>query len=639
VILTMAKLRIMGPRDRLSQVLSVVQDLGLVHLAPAPASGHLTPIQFTPEQQRLRRAIRRALDDIETVQAQLGSLGPVPASRTPRGEPATEDMVRWCRLARRIRREADRLAVRAARAEEERALIVKYRALFSAFEDLLRPGIRWEFCRSYHVILQAGQAGVVTQLRDHLSHLVGADFEVRAHDLPGGETALLILVPAEAAERVERLFAESRVQEIPVPSGYGGRTLADAVPGMLRRLEAIPGELGAIADERRRLVGAAGKDLLDAQAAFHDLAGRLDALPLSTVTRGAFVFEGWVPERVAPKVGQRLLREVGDTIVVEQVEAATWADEGAPVVLRNPRLFRPFEMLIRLLPLPRYGSIDPTPYVAVFFPMFFGLMVGDVGYGLMLAGLSLILRRRSSPDTPRRAVSEIAGACAAFTVLFGFAFGEFFGDLGRRWFGLRPLVFNREESVVPFLALVIALGLVHVLLGLGLGVASAFRGHRRQALGRGISAVMIGLIVVSLLAVTEVLPRELFTPAVTALVIAFPLLIIAEGIVAPVELLSTLGNILSYARIMALGTASVMLAVVANQMVGALGSVAVGVIFALLFHLVNFALALFSPTIHALRLHYVEFFGRFYSPGGVRYQPLEHWRPTAGHPAHKGATS
>jgi V/A-type H+-transporting ATPase subunit I len=99
--------------------------------------------------------------------------------------------------------------------------------------------------------------------------------------------------------------------------------------------------------------------------------------------------------------------------------------------------------------------------------------------------------------------------------------------------------------------------------------------------------------------------------------------------VAPVELLSTIGHILSYARIMALGTASVMLAVVANQMAGAMGSVIIGVLFALLFHLVNFGLGLFSPTIHALRLHYVEFFGTFYSPGGVRYQPLSHWSPNA----------
>jgi V/A-type H+-transporting ATPase subunit I len=126
-----------------------------------------------------------------------------------------------------------------------------------------------------------------------------------------------------------------------------------------------------------------------------------------------------------------------------------------------------------------------------------------------------------------------------------------------------------------------------------------------------------------------VLPGALFTPSVVLLLVAFPLLIALEGVAAVIELLSTYGHVLSYARIMALGTASLMLAVVANQMVGALGGVAVGALFALFFHLVNFGIGLFSPTIHALRLHYVEFFGKFYSPGGTPYRPLAHWQHLA----------
>jgi V/A-type H+-transporting ATPase subunit I len=312
-------------------------------------------------------------------------------------------------------------------------------------------------------------------------------------------------------------------------------------------------------------------------------------------------------------------------VVVTEVGKEDWASEDAPVVLSNPRLFRPFELLIRLLPLPRYGTIDPTPFVAVFFPAFFGLMVGDIGYGLLLAALALVLRRRSRPDSTLRSAAEIAGACAVFTVLAGALFGELFGDLGRRWLGLRPIAFNREEALIPFLILAVSLGAVHVVLGLALGVAANIRRHPRHALGRGMSLVMIVAIILALLAAVHVLPDALLTPAVIALLVAFPVLIAAEGVVAPIELLSTVGNVLSYARIMALGVASVMLAVVANRMVGAIGSVAVGVVFALLFHLVNFAIALFSPTIHALRLHYVEFFGKFYSPGGVRYQPFGHW--------------
>jgi V/A-type H+-transporting ATPase subunit I len=170
---------------------------------------------------------------------------------------------------------------------------------------------------------------------------------------------------------------------------------------------------------------------------------------------------------------------------------------------------------------------------------------------------------------------------------------------------------------------------VHVVLGLVLGALSARHSHPKHAVGKGITAVMVLLIVAALLAAFEVLPKSLFVPVVIALLVAFPLLILTEGLLAPLELLSSVGNALSYARIMALGTASVMLAAVANRMVGALGSIAVGLVFALLFHLVNFAIGLFGPTIHALRLHYVEFFGKFYSPGGLPYHPLTRWHSGA----------
>ncbi len=218
----------------------------------------------------------------------------------------------------------------------------------------------------------------------------------------------------------------------------------------------------------------------------------------------------------------------------------------------------------------------------------------------------------------------------AFAIAFGIGFGELFGDLGRHWFGLAPLVLDREKALLPFLGLAVAIGFVHVVLGMVLGVVNAWRGHPRLAVGRGAALAMVLFVAIALLAGLKVLPHSFFTPAVIVLLLAFPVMVIAEGIIAPIEFLSTLSNVLSYARIMALGTASVMMAVVANRMTGMLGSVVVGALFGLIFHVVNFALGLFSPTIHALRLHYVEFFGKFYSPGGTRYRPFGHGSPGTG---------
>ena len=624
MIIEMVRLRIFGPRDRLGDVFDALQDLGVMHLAEpaAPAPG-VSPVELTPVQRREQRQLRRALDHVERALTALGLRGGAAtraATRATRG-----DFARWARLGWQVRRATDRLAAREAALEEERALILKYQQFFGAFRALLESKARWPSATAYHVLIRGGESEALIRLRGSLRELIGDAFELYSQPLPSGEIALLIVVAAPAAPQVERILAQARVQEIPVPASYGGGALTEAIPRMLARLGVLPAELDGVRRERERLAAEHGAGLRRGRAALADRLAELEALPLSGVTARAFVIEGFAPASTRPAIEQRLAGGFGDAVVVTDVGREEWASEDAPVVLSNPRLFRPFELLIRMLPLPRYGSIDPTPFVAVFFPAFFGLMVGDIGYGLLLGALALVLRARSKLGSTLRSAAEIAGACAVFTVLAGALFGELFGDLGRQWLGLRPIAFNREEALIPFLILAVSLGAVHVVLGLALGVAANVRHHPRHALGRGMSLTMIVAIILALLAAVHVLPDALLTPAVIVLLVAFPVLIAAEGVVAPIELLSTVGNVLSYARIMALGVASVMLAVVANRMVGAIGSVAVGVVFALLFHLVNFAIALFSPTIHALRLHYVEFFGKFYSPGGVRYQPFGHW--------------
>ncbi len=625
MIIEMVRLRILGPRARLDDVLESLQDLGVLHLADTGhADSAVRPVELTPAQQREQRQLQRAADHVARALEALGVRATALTRPAPTA-PTRSDFARWSRLGWRLQRAADRLATRETALEEERALILKYQRFFRAFRALLETKARWPGATAYHVLLRDGDPGALARLRGSLSELIGDEFELYAQRLSSGELAVLIVVAARVAPEAERVLARARVEDIPVPAAFGGGSLTDAIPRMMARLGQLPAELAGVRRERAGLATRHGPELRRARAALQDRLGELAALPLSGATARAFVIEGWAPAETTGEIERHLAARFDESVVVTRLAREEWAAQEAPVVLSNPRLFRPFELLLQLLPLPRYGTIDPTPFVAVFFPAFFGLMVGDIGYGLMLGVLALVVRFHSRPDSRWRSVAEIAGACALFSVLAGALFGELFGDLGRRWLGLQAIAFSREEALVPFLILAVTLGLVHVTLGLVLDVAASIRRHPRHALGRGLGLMMIAGIALALLAALHVLPGGLFTPTVIALLVAFPLLIIAEGLVAPIELLATVGNVLSYARIMAIGVASVMLAVVANRMVGAIGSVAIGVVFALLFHLVNFAIAVFSPTIHALRLHYVEFFGKFYSPGGVRYRPFGHW--------------
>ncbi len=620
MIIPMARVRVLGPKDRFDAALGAVQDFGQLQLAEAPARSGVAPAELGEAARHREAQLERILEDLNEALRLLGADG----RQAEPGTPAAGDFARWARLADRAAREARALRNRETALNEERALVTRYRDFLSAVLPAVRKVAASPRLTSHAVVVPASARPTVDALAKALREQLGAEFSMSTHELAGGDLAILLVLPREFSAKLDARLAEARVPEVPLPEGYRDMPLEQAVPKMLERLFEIPVDLQRCADDRRALAERDGAELRRARAAIEDWLAAARAREQAAVTPHAFTIEGWLPERSMPEFARRIVRAAGPAVVVETIAREDWGADDAPVVLSNPRLFRPFEKLIALLPLPRYGTIDPTPFVAVFFPLIFGMMLGDVGYGVVLAGLALVVHRRAKPGSLLRTAAEIAGPCAAFAIIFGVLYGEYFGDLGLRLFGLHPIIFDREKAIFAALALAVGLGVVHVVLGLVLGAITAFRHEPKHALGSGVSAVMVLLVVGALLAAFEVLPSKLFTPAVIALLVAFPILIFAEGLIAPVELLATLGNVLSYARIMAIGTASVVLAVTANQMVGALGSTLIGLVFALLFHLVNFAIGLFSPAIHALRLHYVEFFGKFYSPGGKPYEPFGH---------------
>jgi V/A-type H+-transporting ATPase subunit I len=628
MIIEMARVHVAGPRPRLDATLRLLQDIGDLHLiAPASTDG-INAAAPAGRAPRFLRHARRMLDDVDTALAAL----PATAAREtpPRLAPS---LPAAARRVRRLRRQLDELALAKAALSEEQALLLQYQAFFEVFGPLMQDTSRGSDARASFVLLRAGTGASVAELEKSLQAAAGAKVEMHTRPLPSGEIAVLLLASGAAAAQVEGLLAAARLDELPAPRSLGEPNLLRAMPALRQRLAVVEAQLLVHATRLAELAAQAGPELLALRAQLHDLLLLGQAQTNVRTGELLFVMEGWMPQPAVAPLRARISRDLGPQIVVAQVGTEPWTRADAPVALANPRLFRPFELITRAFPLPRYGSIDPTPFVAVFFPMFFGLMLGDLGYGLLLAAIAALLRWRSRPGSTLRAVAEMGLGCALFTMVFGVLFGEFFGSLGAA-FGMRPLAIDRENALAPFLMFTIALGTVHIMLGLLLAVIGAWRqGHRRQAVGRGLTIAMIALTALALLAAFKVLPSRLFTPAAIAVLIAFPILIALEGIIAVVELMSAFGHILSYARIVALGTASLMLAIIANRMVGALGSALVGVAFALLFHLVNFAIGLFSPTIHAMRLHYVEFFGEFYSPGGAAYQPLTHWRAAA----HKAA--
>lgn len=626
MIIEMAKVRLMGPKSMLRPVTLTLQDLELVHLTAIEDIIGAHRHEVSLGEQHRRDRVERALVDIEMCLSQLEELD-APAEQPPPAEELSEGRIAL--LAHRLRKRLTGLAQQRRALTEEREALLLYQPLIAELGELLAGDRDRRRFSAYLLLLREGAAAATEALRSRLAKITGNDYQLSTRALASGETAILLLLPRDRAAAVDALLASARIEAAPVPAFLEGADLIDALPRMAPRLTEVDTELRAVRDRARELAHRHGPDLTAARRRLRDELVERAAEATAVETSHAFALEGWLPARRIEQLRKDVFAAHGALVAVEQIARDRWYGDEAPVVLSNPRVFEPFERILSLLPLPRYGTVDPTPFVAVFFPMFFGIIVGDVGYGLVMLLIALVLRYGAHAGGLRRDIARIATAVSLFTIIFGVLYGELFGDLGHRWFGMSAIWIAREEAVVPFLIVAVALGVAHLLIGLVLSIFIRRHEDPRAAIGRGITLLMLALIVVALLALFEQLPAALFTPAIIGLLVAFPILIALEGFTGLLELFTIFGHVLSYARVMALGTASVMLAVVANRMAGAFGSVAIGVAFALLFHLVNFAIALFSPTIHVLRLHYVEFFGTFYSPGGTRYKPLAHWKPAS----------
>ena len=185
-------------------------------------------------------------------------------------------------------------------------------------------------------------------------------------------------------------------------------------------------------------------------------------------------------------------------VVLEQQAILEEDLDQVPVMLRNPGYFAPFEIFSQLLPLPKYSSYDPTPLIAIFFPVLFGMILGDIGYGVLLLLISALMAWRCRPRHLPSNIGKVLGVAALYTIIFGFLYGELFGDLGEQWLHLHPAWFDRASAVLPMTVFALTVGVVHILLGITLGALADLRRHKpREALTKLAMLISVILLVLA----------------------------------------------------------------------------------------------------------------------------------------------
>lgn len=628
MIVRMAKVLVLGPRRRLREALAVLHTQGVVQLRSLAEAGEApfreteTGVRAVPLTSAEREVERGQADLVRRVEALLILL---PAPDRISGEAGASPGVASAAFEERLgelETEVRALSDRRAALQAERDLTARYGRLLTALAPLRPVMLEGARVTTLGILLRRDRPEILRLLEEEVGRLTQGACVLIRRELDREQMGLLLSVPRAEAPEVSRLLFERGIAEIRLPARYEGQPLVDALLLMARRIRELPAEIAEVEARLLDLSRHWHRPLRRARDAARDRLTSLSAMARCGETEHAFVISGWLPAEVGSRVSAALDAALGGRaiLVTQPVEPAEY-DE-APVALRNPPFVRAFEPLVGFFALPRYGSVDPTPCVAGFFPLFFGLMLGDVGFGALALALALLARVKGWGGGLGRRLATVAAACAFSAIAFGLLFGELFGELGAP-LGLHPILFDRRTAALSLLGLALGLGTLHIVLGIALSAWTALgRRHWKDALAR---ATTLGLLLVAAVAA---IGRAGYLPpsAGWAAVMAVPPLLVAavvlEGALAPLEVVRTAGNVLSYARLMALGTASVMLADVANRMAHIFTPAPLGLTLAVSLHAVNFAMGLFSPTIQALRLHYVEFFDKFFEGGGKPYQPF-----------------
>jgi V/A-type H+-transporting ATPase subunit I len=500
---------------------------------------------------------------------------------------------------------------------------------------------------------------------------------------PAKSSVFAMFADSDRSDEVRSLLTEMNFQPTPVFEGEGDPR---AMRVKLKEGQAkAASNLEEVELNIKRIRDVHGDSLLAAEEQLSIEVEKMESPLRCGATANVTFTEGWVPSSKLSDLELGLRKAIEDNYHIEVLtdedafeghEKAVAADGGepdgsdeddhhepaaeTPVMLRNPKSVMVHEDLIELVSRPRYDEVDPALFMFITFPIMFGMMVGDLGYGITFIFAGWWLLRLESPKgwfgmkwkgvgitegAARTRMIKMIMFSGVVTAIWGFLYGEAYGF---ELYGTHGLLTHESLYVVPLdlwlpisrleeasfmLELCIYIGVIHLLLGLMIGFANEKgrhgAGHAFLAKGSWMFIIIGGLMFFVIFLGSD--PVDWGDTALLAgagaMILGIVLLLAGEGMFGVLELPSILSNILSYTRLFAIGLSSLGIALAFNTIVGQMwaGGVAGmigGAIIFFLGHLVNLFLALLAPSLHALRLHYVEWMTKFFEGGGVPYEPF-----------------
>ncbi len=401
--------------------------------------------------------------------------------------------------------------------------------------------------------------------------------------------------------------------------------------------KALAENLAALEKERQeieqRIAGLGGKReaLLEASDRAAIALRREEAKSRLVGTDKVFLLEGWLPADRCAEIEKTL---ESFTCAIETREPTEDEYPQVPVQLKNNKLTRPLNMVTEMYSLPAYGTLDPNPLMAPFFILFYGIMMADMGYGLLMMIASVIISKKYRPKGTSGELFSLLGLCGISTFIMGALTGGFFGDFLTQLVAIvspgtvfaLPKLFDPLDDLTMILIGSMALGMVQIVTGMAISLIEkckrkkfldaffeeitwwiVFIGIALLALGKGAAVLYVGCALVLLGPIVQGKGWGKLTGVFGSLYN---------------HVTGYFGDILSYTRLMALMLAGSVIAQVFNMLAAMPGNVIAFIIISMLGNAMNFGLNLLGCYVHDLRLQCLEFFNKFYVDGGKPFRPM-----------------
>ena len=673
----MQQIVIAARRSESRAVIEALQDAGALHLVPVKGGEALKAGDTLAGDADARRESERLLARAETTLSELGALRRGAAALPPESE--------WPAVLEEVAAPAAELAKRRQALDADLDVARTYADAASSLSEL--AGGLDQSRRLALVPFTYQKPEELAALQSALGDSLNGRFELSSRALPQASTGNVGLIATLTIDRdaARAALGKARLGELRFPGRFDAMPISEISRELGRIRREGSSQRDALERERVSLADRYGPALFAVRDALSDQVAIHDVQNISARGKYSLVMQGYVPEDRISGL-KSTLDKFGAAVSYELSATDPHHTGEVPVELKNNSYSQNFELILGMLPLPRYGNFDPTGIISFFFPLFFGFIIADIGYGLLFfivgswfatkaannQGVNLsAMNAYLTPQTMGR-LGVIIRTMSTWAIGWGFLTGEFFGNLaehlhlfyvnhdwmqriwgitvpGEQESGLIPIVFPRLASYFTNTALIVTLlvGILMVIWGWLIRVQLASRHGDRHHLWEAIGMIggLVGLVSLGFLSqggnqlVNAAIYKDFSSPLLIVMYLGFIVFILgmvmSRVFLMIIEILSQGGNIISFARLFAVGVAGAILANLATdlgwglyQRIGILG-ILLGVILALLVHAFALAITIIGHVLQPIRLHFVEFLTPtgYHNESGVPYNPLRRLSP------------